>query len=67
MNSKPVPFIADLVPPLTTVRQDPYEMGRKAAEILLDRIFDRMPNQGPLRLHLEPELIVRASTTSAAM
>ena len=61
------PFIADLVPPLTTVRQDPYEMGRKAAEILLDRIFDRMPNQGPLRLHLEPELIVRASTTSAAM
>lgn len=60
------PFTADLVPPLTTVRQDPYEMGRKAAEILLDRIFDRMPSQSPLRLHLQPELIVRASTTSVA-
>jgi LacI family transcriptional regulator len=60
------PFARDLYPPLTTVRQDPYQMGRLAAQILLDRILERTPSEGPRRIHLKPELILRESTTSVA-
>lgn len=54
-----------LQPPLTTVRQDPEAIGRRAAEVLLRRL------QGPatddvVRLRLPPELIVRASTAAPA-
>src|SRR5439155_21790508 len=59
------PFAQDLVPPLTTVKQDPYQMGRVAAQILLDRIFDRAKSDEPRRIHITPELIVRASTAAA--
>jgi DNA-binding LacI/PurR family transcriptional regulator len=59
------PFAADLVPPLTTVKQDPYQMGRMAAEILLDRILNRSPSESPRRLHIAPELLIRQSTGPA--
>ncbi|MGB7161444.1 MAG: LacI family DNA-binding transcriptional regulator [Tepidisphaeraceae bacterium] len=59
------PFAADLIPPLTTVKQDPYQMGRQAARILLDRILDRAETDAPHRWHFAPELIVRASTGPA--
>jgi LacI family transcriptional regulator len=59
------PFAVDLVPPLTTVRQDPYQMGRLSAKTLLDRVFDRAKLDAPQRIHLAPELIVRKSTGPA--
>ena len=60
------PFTADMVPPLTTVRQDPYEMGRLAAKLLLDRLSGRAPSKAPRRMRMAPELIVRASTSTPA-
>jgi LacI family transcriptional regulator len=56
------PFARDLVPPLTTVRQDPYQMGRLAAQVLLDRIFDRCNTDVPRIIRITPELIIRRST-----
>ena len=59
------PFAADMAPPLTTVKQDPYQMGRQAARILLDRILDRAQSAAPHRYHFTPELVVRQSTAKA--
>lgn len=55
-------FSADLVPALTTVRQDPYYMGRTAGQMLLDRIFGRAAKRTPIKAYLKPELVVRNST-----
>lgn len=53
---------ADLVnPSISTVRQPTYELGRAAAQLLLDRISDGLPPQHRT-LVLKPELIVRASS-----
>jgi DNA-binding LacI/PurR family transcriptional regulator len=60
------PFAKDLVPPLTTVRQDPYQMGRVAAQMLLDRILERAASDTPKRMRIAPELTVRASTAPPA-
>ena len=55
---------ADLVnPTISTVRQPTYELGRSAAQMLLDRIgTDDVV--GHRTLMLRPELIVRASSTA---
>ena len=58
-------FARDLVPPLTTVHQDPYRIGRLAGKILLQRILEQGTEQAPERIHLKPELIVRKSTAAA--
>jgi LacI family transcriptional regulator len=50
-----------LHPPLTTVRQDPENIGRRAAELLLNRLHGSATN-APVSIRLQPELIVRAST-----
>ncbi len=56
-----IPESAFFRPPLTTVRQDFGELGRRALRLLIDRIdSDRTPHPG---LPVAPELIVRASTT----
>jgi LacI family transcriptional regulator, galactose operon repressor len=53
-------FVERLLPPLTTVRIDEYELGRRAAALLLDLIDDRdAPRETVM---LAPELIVRGST-----
>ncbi len=49
------------LPPLTTVRQDLAELGRRCVEMLLARITDGEPT-GPSVL--EVELVVRSSTAS---
>lgn len=49
-----------LTPPLTTVAQPKQEMGRLAAEMLLERIHD--PDQAARKQVLDVELIVRGST-----
>jgi LacI family transcriptional regulator len=56
------PFSEDLVPPLTTVRQDPYQIGTIAAKMLLDRVLNRDPGVASRKFLIEPELVVRKST-----
>ncbi len=48
-------------PPLTTVRQDPESIGRRAADLVLRRCLGQEIGE-PVRLRLVPELIVRGST-----
>jgi len=55
-----VPFARYLTPPLTTVRQDLDETGRRAVRRLLDDIEG--VDEGVVRAALAPELIVREST-----
>ena len=51
-------------PSLTTVRQPLSEMGRRGAQILLERIADRK-KAFPSDIVVEPELVVRESTGPA--
>lgn len=55
-----MPFVDKLNPPLTTVRIQHYEMGVRAAKVLLERIAD--PRARRVDLRLEPSLVVRGST-----
>jgi DNA-binding LacI/PurR family transcriptional regulator len=55
-----VPEAAFFLPPLTTVRQDFGELGRRAVHLLLERISGAVPTQ-PV-LPITPDLVVRAST-----
>lgn len=54
-----MPWALALNPPLTAVRQPGYEMGRCAAELLLQRILH--PGRPPTVHVLRPELVVRRS------
>jgi LacI family transcriptional regulator/LacI family repressor for deo operon, udp, cdd, tsx, nupC, and nupG len=54
-----MPWALALNPPLTAVRQPGYEMGRRAAELLLRRIQE--PGCRPSVVTLQPELVVRRS------
>lgn len=55
------PLMELMTPPITTVRQRAYEIGERAAELLLERIDGYV---GPARhIALAPELMVRASST----
>jgi DNA-binding LacI/PurR family transcriptional regulator len=49
-------------PPITAVRQPAYEMGRRAALLLLRRLDD--PTCGRTVEVLQPELVVRGSTSA---
>lgn len=51
-------------PSLTTVRQPLSEMGRRGAQVLLERIADR-EKPFPSEITMEPELVVRESTGPA--
>jgi DNA-binding LacI/PurR family transcriptional regulator len=60
-----IPEAAYFLPPLTTVRQDFIEMGRRSLQVLLDTIETGQPTgSGSL---VPPELVVRASTGPAAV
>jgi len=54
-----VPWPMALNPPPTVVDQPGYEMGRRAADILLERL--RAPNRSSTTVTLQPKLIVRRS------
>jgi len=54
-------FAAELFPPLTTVRQPAYDMGCKAAELVLARTKEVVRRE-PQNLKLPVELVVRGST-----
>lgn len=55
-----MPFAGWFSPPLTTVRLPHYEIGARAAELLLERLRD--PDAEPAQVMLEPDLVVRGST-----
>ncbi|NUR01658.1 MAG: substrate-binding domain-containing protein, partial [Streptomyces sp.] len=54
-----LPFVSQVSPSLTTVRQPAAELGRAAAELLLG---ERDPDHRHRQVVLRPELNVRAST-----
>ncbi|HZT36913.1 MAG TPA: LacI family DNA-binding transcriptional regulator [Bryobacteraceae bacterium] len=53
-------------PQLTVVSQPAYEIGYRAAEILIQRINHEIASERPLALSLEPELKIRESTAARA-
>ncbi len=57
-----IPEAAYFTPPLTTVRQDFAELGRRCLHVLLGRIAGE---RVPTRVVVAPELVVRASTGAA--
>jgi DNA-binding LacI/PurR family transcriptional regulator len=54
-----IPESAYFLPPLTTVRQDFGELGRRALDTLVDMIYDRAPAVSPEPVI--PQLVARAS------
>lgn len=57
-----VPYCDVIQPRLTVVAQPAHEMGRRGAELLIARIEGKLPGNEPVRIELQPELIVREST-----
>jgi LacI family transcriptional regulator len=55
-----IPLVDMINPPLTTLRIQHREMGRRAAQLLLERLAS--PESRPIRVTLAPELIARYST-----
>jgi LacI family transcriptional regulator len=55
-----MPFAGWFNPPLTTVGLPHYEIGARAAELLLEQL--REPDSPPTQVTLEPTLVVRGST-----
>jgi LacI family transcriptional regulator len=51
-------------PHLTTVAQPVYEIGRRGAELLIQRIAGQLTNAKPLQILLDPELKIRQSTAA---
>lgn len=58
-----VEFASMLSPPLTSIRQPKYELGRTAAELLLDEARNPLSHQHK-HIVYQPELIVRESSRS---
>jgi DNA-binding LacI/PurR family transcriptional regulator len=59
-----VPESAFYLPPLTTVRQDFVELGRRGIEVLVGQLDTGARDQQQIVLH--PELVTRSSTAPAA-
>ncbi|HAI12596.1 MAG TPA: hypothetical protein DCM28_12890 [Phycisphaerales bacterium] len=60
-----LPFAEFMQPALTTIRQNPLEIGRKAAQLIINRINNSSSDDdaySPVQIRLKPELIVRQST-----
>jgi LacI family transcriptional regulator len=56
-------FAATMSPPLTTMRQQPHEIGRLAAKLIMDRIDGAIADdRAPTTIKVPAELIVREST-----
>ena len=55
-----VPESAYFLPPLTTVRQDFVELGRRGIDVLVDQIATG--SRADQQIVLNPELVTRAST-----
>jgi len=57
-----LPLNAGMHPSLTTVRQNPYAIGQRAAQQVLARLDGTCASEEPIRVRLKPELVVREST-----
>src|SRR5215210_7709869 len=57
-----MPFAARFHPPLTTIHIPHYEIGKAAAQLMLDRLQDG--DSQPREIRLEPSLVVRDSTAA---
>ncbi|OHB54965.1 MAG: hypothetical protein A2Y12_00875 [Planctomycetes bacterium GWF2_42_9] len=57
-------FAAYLMPPLTSLRQKGYEIGRKAAKLLIDRIQGKYTQNALQNIEVDCELVVRGSTAA---
>ena len=55
-----MPFADRFQPPLTTIHIPHYEIGKAAAELMLERLQDG--DSSPRNIRLEPRLVVRGST-----
>jgi LacI family transcriptional regulator len=55
-------FAAFMMPPLTSVRQKGYEVGRRAAKLLINRIQGKFAQDGIQNIVMNCELVVRGST-----
>lgn len=55
-----MPWSKAVTPPLTVIRQPGYEMGRRAAELMFQRIADPLREQ--VQITMEPSIILREST-----
>ena len=58
-------FVQWMQPPLTTIRQKGFEMGKAAAKLLIDRSESTISNHRPKVVKIGCELIPRQSTASA--
>ena len=56
------PISALLEPPLTTVNQPSYEIGKTAASLLLEQIHSEEKNPTPVIKEYQTELIIRKSS-----
>jgi LacI family repressor for deo operon, udp, cdd, tsx, nupC, and nupG len=56
-----MPLASYFDPPLTTMRQDTFSMGREAARLLIKTIEKKAPLQEQVRIHAE--LVIRGSTS----
>jgi LacI family transcriptional regulator len=59
-----MPFAARFNPPLTTIHIPHYDIGKAAAELMLERLQDG--DSAPREIRLEPSLVVRGSTAPPA-
>src|SRR5579863_3810014 len=59
-----IEFVADAAVPLTSVRRPKYQLGRAAAELLLEEA-DRPDEHEHRRIIFKPELVARASSGEA--
>ncbi len=55
-------FAAFMMPPLTSVKQRGYEVGRRAAKLLINRIQGKFSQDGIQNIVMNCELVVRGST-----
>ena len=58
-----MPLLDQVAPPLTSVRIQHYDMGLRAARLLLD-MLSGTPGSGDATVVLRPQLVVRASTAA---
>jgi DNA-binding LacI/PurR family transcriptional regulator len=58
-------FAEIMEPPLTTMRQNPQEIGRLAARLVMDRIDGKIADDAPQTVKVAAELVVRRSTGQA--
>ncbi|KAA3658619.1 MAG: LacI family transcriptional regulator [Calditrichaeota bacterium] len=55
-------FAEYMVPPLTTVKQQNYELGEQAAAAIINKIEKKVEPEAKMQIELKPKLVARQST-----